>query len=324
MMINKKYFLFILGFIFLLAFVWASSAYGEEIQREGYSISRSKVERTVALGTLFQDFITVENLGDQPISATFSALGNVVDLLEFDYSGIEIYPKNSSPMYFYIKGTKIGNYSGEISISGGITERIPVNIQVVDSDLGPVFFIQSAPFKKYFKLNENLKFKIYLNKLKSGEMNNLTIIYYLNDSNGESFFLGEETFNFTHSFYLVKEFNIPPQAQKGEYLLQAFAIYNGESIYSLSYFIIRKPFMNQVLFGFLPVWMLFLSVGIIVLFFLVFFLIRRHIKLSKKYRMELDVKKLPGITKENFVLGKIAETKIKACLEPDKLKTHTI
>ena len=40
--------------------------------------------------------------------------------------------------------------------------------------------------------------------------------------------------------------------------------------------------------------------------------------------MELDVKKLPGPTKENLVLGRIAETKIKACLEPDKLKTHTI
>ena len=310
--------------IFLSSLIAASSAYGEVIQREGYSVSRSVVNRTVALGTLFQDFITVENFKNEPISATFSSSGNVIDLLEFDSSGIEIFPMNSSSIYFYIKGTKVGNYSGEILISGGVTERISVNIEVVDEDLSPVFFIQSDPFKKYFKLNENLKFKIYLNKLKSGVIDNLTIKYYLNNTKNESFFLGEESFNFSNSFYLVKEFNIPLEAQKGEYILQTFAIYNGESISSLSYFIIRKPFMSQVLFGFLPVWMLFLSLGIIFLFFLIYFLIKRHIKISKKYRMELDVKKLPTATKGNLILGKIAETNIKACLEPEKLKTHTI
>jgi DNA helicase HerA-like ATPase len=82
--------------------------------------------------------------------------------------------------------------------------------------------------------------------------------------------------------------------------------------------------MTQVLFGFLPVWVIVVVLGSIIILLFSYFLIKRHIKLSKKYRMELDVKKLPGPTKENLVLGRIAETKIKACLEPDKLKTHTI
>ena len=113
----------------------------------------------------------------------------LADLLEFEYSGIEIFPKNSSSFYFYIKGTEVGNYSGEISLSGGITEKIPIYLEVVDSDLSPVFFIQSEPFKKYFKLNEKLRFKIYLNKLKSGEVENITIKYYLNNTQNESIFL---------------------------------------------------------------------------------------------------------------------------------------
>ena len=319
-----KYISLIFCFVLLSSFVLASSAYGEEIQRQGYSVSRSKVDRTVAAGTLFQDFISVENLKDEPISATFSVSGNVVDLIEFESSGIEIFPRNSSQIYFYIKGTKVGNYSGEIVISGGVVERIPVNIQVVDSDLSPVFFIQTEPFKKYFKLNEKLKFKIYLNKLKSGVLENLSIEYYLNDSKNQSFFLGGESFNFTNSLYLVKEFDMPADIEKGEYLLEAVATYNGESTYSLSYFIIRKPFMNQLLFGFMPVWILFLSFGILFISLLTYFLIKRHIRLSKKYRMEVDIKKLPVQTKETLVLGKIAEMKIKACLEPEKLKTHTI
>ena len=323
-MIKNKFFALVFCIVMLASFVLASSAYGDEIQREGYSVSRSKVERTVAVGSLFQDFITIKNMNNQPISATFSASGNAIDLLQFDYNGIEILPHNSSSIYFYIKGTKLGNYTGEISISGGVLEKLPVNIQVINSDLSPVFFIQTEPFKKYFKLNEKLKFKVYLNKLKVGEVENLTIKYYLNNTKNESFFLGEENFNFSNSFYLVKEFNIPPEAAKGEYVMQAVADYNEESLSSLSYFVIKKSFMNQVLFGFLPVWVIIAFLGFLILFLLISFLIRRHIRLSKKYRMELDTKKLPGPTKENLVLGRIAETKIKACLEPDKLKTHTI
>jgi len=77
-MIRNKYLAIIFCVIILSSFVLASSAYGDEIQRDGYSVSRSKVERTVALGSLFQDFITINNLNSAPISATFSVSGNVV------------------------------------------------------------------------------------------------------------------------------------------------------------------------------------------------------------------------------------------------------
>jgi hypothetical protein len=89
-MAKTKYLTFIFCFILLSSFVLASSAYGEEIERDGYSVSRSKVERTIVVGTLFEDFITVENFRNEPISATFSASGNAMDLLEFDSSGIFI------------------------------------------------------------------------------------------------------------------------------------------------------------------------------------------------------------------------------------------
>ncbi len=321
---NKRYFLIFLCAIFLFQLILADSAYGSEIYREGYTISRSKVDRNVEIGTLFQDFIIINNLKNEPISATFSSSGNAMDLIEFESSGIEILPKNSSAIYFYIKGTRIGNYSGEIIISGGVSERILVNIEVVDYDSNPVFFVQSEPYKKYFKLNEKLKFKIYLYKIKSGDNNQLNLSYHLNNSKNQSFFLGEESFNFTNSFYHIQEFDMPSELEKGDYILQLFAKYNEETIDSLSYFVLKKPFFSQQLFGFLPVWVLFLILGSLLLMLLIYLLIKRHIKLSKKYRMELDVKKLPMPSKENLSLGVIAETKVKACLEPEKLKTHTI
>ncbi len=329
MKILKKYFFVICIFSLMLSFsliVSASenSAFGDEIKKEYYSISRDKIDRVVALGTLFQDFITIENFNTRSLFVSFSVSGAAANFIEFDYSGIEILPGESSSFYFYIKGEEEGSYIGEFSLSGGATEKIPVTIKIINSDLNPIFFIDTEPFKKTFNLNEDLKFKIYLNKLKSGPAENLTISYYLNNTKNESFFLGEESFNFTNSFYLVRKFKIPQEADKGDYILQTTATYSGDSIFSLSRFIIKKPFFKILLFGFLPLWALFLGLGTILLFLLIFFLIRRKIKLSKKYRMELDTKKLPTPSKEVLVLGKIAETKIKACLEPEKLKIHTI
>ena len=320
----KKFVLILFFILFFSQMIIAESAYGDEIQREGYVVSRSKVDRSVEVGTLFQDFIIVNNLRNEPITATFSSSGNVIDLIEFESSGIEIFPKNSSAMYFYIKGARIGNYSGEILISGGVNERILVNIRVVESDLNPVFFVQVEPYKKYFKLNEKLKFKVYLYRIKSGEVDEIVLSYSLNNTKNDSYFLGQESFNFTNSFYHLKEFEMPPEIEKGEYILQLSAVYNNELIPALSYFVIRKPFFSRLLFGFLPLWLLFSGIGMILLFLLIYFLIKRRIKLSKKYRMELDTKKLPMPSKENLSLGLIAETKIKACLEPEKLKTHSI
>jgi len=90
----KKFVLILFFILFFSQMIIAESAYGDEIQREGYVVSRSKVDRSVEVGTLFQDFIIVNNLRNEPITATFSSSGNVIDLIEFESSGIEIFPKN--------------------------------------------------------------------------------------------------------------------------------------------------------------------------------------------------------------------------------------
>lgn len=315
--------IFLCIFLISLQFI-SSSAFGEEISKADYTISRSKVDRSINTGSLFEDYIEITNKRNEPMSVSFSSSGNTLDLIEFDSEGIEIAPKNSSTVYFYIKGTAVGNYTGEISFSGSITEKLPVHIEVVDSDLNPLFFVQTEPFNKYFKLTEDMKFKVYINKLKSGELENFSIQYYLNNTKGSYILLGKENFNLSNSMYIVKTFKVPEGMEKGEYLLETYAATGNESISTLSYFVLKKAFMKELIFGFIPVWSVFLFFSILLVGLIVFLLIKRHIRLSKKYRMELDVKKLPVQNKESLVLGKIAEMKIKACLEPDKLKTHTI
>jgi len=322
-MINKKAFIFLFLYICFFQLVIASS-YGDEIKREGYILSRSQVERTISQGNLFEDVIGITNLQDRKLSVTFTTSGDVGDLIEFAYSNVEIFPKNTTYISFYIKGIEEGNYSGEMYISGDVVETLPINIVIVDSLLDTTFFVEVEPLKKFFRLNRDIEFKLNLNKMKLGESEEINLTYSINDSEGNYFLLGKESFNFTTSYYFIKKFEVPEKAVRGDYVLNVLAETEKDSITAKSRVILKKPFLTILLFGFLPMWVLILVLSVLFLSGLTFFLIRRHIKNSKKYKMELDVKKLPKFSKSSLKLGKIAENNIKAYLEPERMKTHTI
>jgi hypothetical protein len=160
--------------------------------------------------------------------------------------------------------------------------------------------------------------------MKLGETKTINLTYSINNSNGDYFLLGEESFNFTSSYHVVKSFPVPEKIDKGEYVLNVLAETEDESIATKSTFILQKPFLTMLLFGFLPMWVLILFLSLVFLASLTIILIKRHIKNAKKYKMELDVKKLPKFSKSSLRLGKIAEMNIGAYLEPERMKTHTI
>ncbi len=301
-----------------------TSSYGEVIEREGYSVSRDKIERIIAEGEIFQDIIIIENKRAVPLSASFSVSGTAVDAVEFDSSVIEISPENTTYATFLIKGTNLGNYSGEISITGDVIENLPVNIIVVESPLETSFLVELNPLRKSFNLGRDIEFKLNLNKLKIGHLDNLNVSYYLNNSQGRVFLLGFESFNLTNSFHLIKKFPVPSEAEKGSYVLFVKAVSQDFEIENSSLIVLKKPFFQRIIFGFLPMWLLFTIIGTFSFGGILFYLIKRKIKRSKKYKMELDFKKIPKADKKFLNLGKIAETKVGAYLDPEKLKTHCI
>jgi DNA helicase HerA-like ATPase len=54
------------------------------------------------------------------------------------------------------------------------------------------------------------------------------------------------------------------------------------------------------------------------------YLYKRYREKKKRYSISIDYSTLPKPDKKNLKIGLIAETKIPAYLEPDKMKTHTI
>jgi len=98
--------------VFLLVILFSpflsASAYGEEIKRESYIVSRDKVVRTIAQGEIFEDNIEIKNLRSVPISASFSVSGETVDYVEFEVNGLEIPIGNTSYITFLVKGLQLG------------------------------------------------------------------------------------------------------------------------------------------------------------------------------------------------------------------------
>ena len=67
---------FFLGFLLILflnlnLITSINSNYGEEIEKDGYTLSRNKIDRSIKLETVFRDSILVENSLPKDITVTF-------------------------------------------------------------------------------------------------------------------------------------------------------------------------------------------------------------------------------------------------------------
>ncbi|MBD3253275.1 DUF87 domain-containing protein, partial [Candidatus Pacearchaeota archaeon] len=323
-MLSKKIILFFIIFLSINFVYSLESAYGPEIERESYIISRSKVERILNRGDLFYDYLEIENLGKGEIEVSFSVDSHLSDFIEFDSVGLIITPQNSSEMSFLIKGKEIGNFTGKLFLSGDINHEIPVNLTVFEKSKNSPVFINVDFLKKSFVLDKTLDFKLKINKLKPEKIKNATISYYINDIKNNSHFLGSESLDIFTSFHLIKNLKIPEDLEEGFYSLRVVLEYENRVLVNESHFLLRKSFFNILFFGFIPMWLLLLILGFLIIAILAFWFIKRSIEKKKKYKMMLDLKTIPKKNPDFLFLGKIAETNVPAYLDPNRLTTHSI
>ncbi|RMD46065.1 DUF853 family protein, partial [Candidatus Pacearchaeota archaeon] len=301
-----------------------SSAYGEPIIQKSFEISRSKIERTIKEKTIFQDFIKIKNKKTTPLKVTFTISNELSGIITSKETGIQVEPKNESKWYFNVEGLKIGTFSGEISLSGDIEQKIPVNITITNKSLNPVYLVEIQMREKETLLTDRIEFKLNLKKLKPEPLKNFTISYFLKTPKNKTIELGSENFDFTNPIQLIKEFNFPENAEVGYYVLQVKTKSGDEQILTEENFYAKIPLMQRKLFGILPVWLLISIIGFILFGLIAFYLIRKRILSKRKYKMTLDLKAIPKKDKSFLWLGKIAEKNIGAYLDPNRLMTHAI
>jgi len=317
-------FMFFFTILNLEIFSALESAYGPEITGSNYVVSRSKVERVIAQGDVFRDYIRVSNSRNSDLEISFAVSDEILDIIEFEESGIIVEKQNITQASFLVKGKTPGNYSGKISLQGDLAEDIPVNISIISNLENTPVLINIELVKNKFVLNKFLEFKLNVDKLKTEQLENATFTYDIIGEDNNSYFLGSESINVSNSFQMVKRFKIPKDLEVGPYILGVSLGYEGRVIVNKAHFLLKRGFFSILIFGFLPMWLLTLLLAFSLAGVFVFFIIKRRIAKNKKYQMKLDTKTLPKKNSDYFFLGKIAETNIPAYLEPERLKTHTI
>jgi hypothetical protein len=318
---RKLSFIFVL-LLLSLSFV-AATDYGEDITTDNYKISRSYITRAITPGEIFNDFIEIENLGQSKLDLNFLISGKAEEVCDLDNMSTSILPGEMAKISFRIKGIE-GSYEGFFKISGAITKELPMNITVEEKDLNSPFLISVAPTKKRFDITKDMNFQINIRKLKRSDLEGISFLYTLYDDANNSYVLGTEDKIVLTSTNLIKDFFPPEEVTMGNFYLEVEASYEGYVVKDKAPFILYQAFFDIMIFGFMSMWVFLSIIAFILISFLTWYLIKRHIESKKKYKMSLDLKTIPKKGKDNLFLGRIAETNTFTYYNPNKLTTHSI
>ena len=140
-----KRLLFLFLFFIFVSFCFAESSYGDSIVEENYKVSRSVIDRVILQGSFFEDYISIDNLGSSSLNIDFEVSEGVLDVVIFpDGKSYEILPEEGLDIPIRLKGGSIGNYVGEVTVSGSVNEVILVNLTISEVIDDPLYVIQSA------------------------------------------------------------------------------------------------------------------------------------------------------------------------------------
>ncbi|MEM4330598.1 MAG: DUF87 domain-containing protein [Candidatus Pacearchaeota archaeon] len=296
------------------------------LEKEKYSINLDVIDRKIKTNELFTDFIEIENKGSKNL--IFSISSNIdEELLEVNSSSFNLEPYKKIKIPLFFKGAYEGIFSGEISIYGDINEKIKVNLSVVNSSENNLFLVDLILQKDSFSLFSPIEFKVDFSLLKPIDKKFLVkSTYFLVSNESSRFILGEDYFNVSSSFQVIKNFSLPEGLTEGFYSLEAefIEIEKEYKVVTKNSLYLFTPFFQKKIFGIAKISVILVFIGFCILSFLVYFSIKRYLEKKKKYKMLLDKKTLPKKGANNFYLGKIAETNLDTFFEPNKLTTHCI
>ena len=323
MHIRKNKFIFLVFILLFFSFVSATS-YGEKIVTDQYEISRSIVERNISPGTLFEDFVEIKNLGNSIMGISISFDGKASELIKVLNSSVSIMPGESKKINFLLKGTDLGEYDGNLFLSGNIQETLPVKIVIGEDSSSTPFLLDVSSLKNHFDKGKELYFKINIKKLKKENLQGVIFDYFIHGQDNLSYDFGKETFSLNNSYSFVKEFPPFENLSEGKYIFEIISSYGDYVVSDRSEFFLETPFFEILVFGIFPMKYLLISAGGLFVLFLTIFLIKKRIKGKKKYKMNLDLKSIPKKNEDFLFLGKIAEMNHPAFLDPNRLTTHSI
>ncbi len=295
-------------------------------QGEDYWISTKEIRKEVRQNTFIEEIVSIYNFKGSAMNLYFELSPELRDFVKLDKDSMSVPTNLFGNLFVTIYGTKpVGEYNGTLTVSGDVEEEIPIYIKVVERRM-PIetLLMEIGLFKRTVSPGSKLKYKLNLQNLLQDQNYKIFLRHLIVDNNNTQVFTeNNEEVEISNALTLLKEIEIPEDTPEGEYLLKIDASYLYLFSSATSPFIVAKPIYLYSVFG-IPLWLILLIIAIFSFIFLNFFLYKRYKERKKRYRVAIDFSTLPKEGTRSLKLGLIAETKVPAYLELERLTTHTI
>jgi hypothetical protein len=300
-------------------------------------IKSTLLETTLAPGEQKILSIDITNNLDSATSATLSVEGPAFALLSIQKAAVTINSKSTEVIEIKAEAPMSsvpGIYTGELVVkSGNIVHRIPITI-TIKAVLIPLLDVKIKVLTKEVNPGSNLSFELsLLNMGETAKVEDITITYSVKPINNQTNIIStsKETVAVDNADTVRRTIEIPKDAPEDKYIIEANASYwYGNKFASsadnfdvttlpLPLLLLKALFMNWmtyvVLLGGIPA----LIIGIR------WYSALRASKVAKaRYIAPLDFKVLPQAGPDSLLVGKIAETDVKAYLNIPQLLMHSI
>ncbi|MBU4341557.1 MAG: DUF87 domain-containing protein, partial [Candidatus Altiarchaeota archaeon] len=282
-------------------------------------------------GEFTKTSIRIKNPSNKSTTMLANISGKVMDFVSFENQTVELKPGEESDLIintFIPEGTTAGNYYGELTLTiADITSNIPVNIRVLERR-ERLLDLKINPLMDVIAPGRTLRVDVSLYNLGTKDVD-VEFLLQLVDSITNDIVV-EKTENISiaagASIPRIDDLNISEGVREGKYIVKGIARYQGEGereVISISYVDVNKSFFELQLFG-IPIWIILLVFFLITLAYVAFLLYKREQSRKKRYLELVELGSLPQPGPRSGVIGKLAETAIRAFMPVDRLQMHTL
>ncbi|MFH0712010.1 MAG: CARDB domain-containing protein [archaeon] len=268
---------------------------------------------------------------DTPIS--LKVTGDIIPLVFFESTNIVLKASERRDVSIKIiipKFARIGDYDGDLVVTSGEEEGvIPFTIKVLPPE-GKLLDVKVQPLTPTVAPGEILRLQVDLLNLGKTKSVDVQFDLQLIDVNtGEIVTRQEEAFAVETSLSTIKNLTVPEYVEPGRYMVKGVAYYSNAELEgtmqasSIAYVQVQYHFFKRKLLG-IYVWLWWLALMLIGVIVGGYYLWNYLEYRKKRFKVQLDVSKLPQATTHSEFVGKIAETGIRTFVDLDKLQMHTL
>ncbi|MEM1535564.1 MAG: DUF87 domain-containing protein [Candidatus Pacearchaeota archaeon] len=257
--------------------------------------------------------------------------GDVAELVSVSPLKLSLKPKSAEELKVMVaipEKKKPGLYIGSILISGATTLRIPVTIRVLEPK-EKLLDLRLSPIDTKVPPGSNLRIQAELFNLGlgGGRIDVTLLLEVIDPQLLQTVLKKEETIAVETTIARVIEIHIPENMKYGRYIVRGTATYQvkekTQQATALTYFSVGYPWYKIKILG-IPIWLILAVIGFILLNLASLEIYEYEKAKRKRYRVPVEYHLLPQPTERSAWIGHIAETKVRAFLDLDKLQMHTI